>query len=73
MHTVKRRKLSQYIPENRFTTDARASEVVPLSDIQYEYALLLAQLELVKRDPKTLAAGGSLITYVSGMIVSSFL
>ena len=60
-HPSKRRRLSQRIPENRFSHDAcrEASEVIQLSDIQYEYALLSAQLELVRKDPKALAAGGA--------------
>ena len=54
----KRRKLSKHIPEDRYSTGKRDAEVVELADIQYEYTLLSAQIELVKRDPQILAAGG---------------
>ncbi|KAJ6567297.1 hypothetical protein DFH09DRAFT_1156619 [Mycena vulgaris] len=47
----KRRKLSKHIPESRFTPGTHDSEVVTLSEIQYEHALLAAQLDLVQREP----------------------
>ena len=36
----------------------RDSEVVELKDMQYEYALLSARIELVREDPTLLSAGG---------------
>ncbi|KAJ7781667.1 nucleoporin Nup120/160-domain-containing protein [Mycena metata] len=47
----KRRRLSKYIPESRFTPGTHDSEVVPLSEIQYEHALLSAQIDIVQREP----------------------
>lgn len=42
----KRRKLSKHMPEERFAAGKQDSEVVDLADIQYEYALLSARLDL---------------------------
>ena len=50
--------MSRHIPENKYAIGKRDAEVVELSDIQYEYALLSAQVELVKRSPTLLSAGG---------------
>ncbi|KAJ7087255.1 nucleoporin Nup120/160-domain-containing protein [Mycena belliarum] len=47
----KRRKLSKHIPESRFTPGTHDSEVVTLSEIQYEHALLSAQLDVIQREP----------------------
>jgi len=47
----KRRRLSKYIPESRFTPGTHDSEVVALSEIQYELALLSARMEIVQREP----------------------
>ncbi|KAJ7122853.1 nucleoporin Nup120/160-domain-containing protein [Mycena epipterygia] len=47
----KRRKLSKHIPESRFTPGTHDSEVVALSEIQYEYALLSAQIDIVQKEP----------------------
>ncbi|KAI0347005.1 hypothetical protein BDW22DRAFT_1367225 [Trametopsis cervina] len=52
----KRRKLSKHIPESRYTVGKRDTEVVELADIQYEYVLLAAQLELLRKDPRLLAS-----------------
>ena len=37
----------------------RDSEVVALKDMQFEYALLTARVELAQRDPTLLSAGGA--------------
>ena len=55
----KRRKLSKYIPESKYALGKRDSEAVDLKDMQYEYALLSARVELVRRDPTLLSAGGA--------------
>ncbi|KAJ7179519.1 nucleoporin Nup120/160-domain-containing protein [Mycena filopes] len=47
----KRRRLSKYIPESRFTPGTHDSEVVSLPEIQYEHALLSAQIDIVQREP----------------------
>ncbi|OCH95867.1 hypothetical protein OBBRIDRAFT_744376 [Obba rivulosa] len=57
----KRRKLSRHIPENLFSAGKRDAEIVDLSDVQYEYALLLARVELIRREPTLLSSGGFLL------------
>ena len=57
----KRRKLSRHIPEDKYSSGRRDSEVVELKDMQYEYALLSARVELVQRDPTLLSAGGEFL------------
>ncbi|KAF8665766.1 hypothetical protein AX16_000214 [Volvariella volvacea WC 439] len=47
----KRRKLSHHIPEDKYSLGIHGVEVVQLSDIQQEYALLSAQIDLIRRDP----------------------
>ncbi|KAF7301595.1 hypothetical protein MIND_00725000 [Mycena indigotica] len=47
----KRRRLSSHIPESKFTPGNHDVEVVPLSEIQHEHALLSAQMNIVKREP----------------------
>jgi nuclear pore complex protein Nup160 len=54
----KRRKLTRHIPEDRFASGKRDSEIVKLSDIIAEYALLSAQVDLVRRDPELLHSSG---------------
>jgi len=51
----KRRKLTRHIPEDRFASGKRDSEIVKLSDVIAEYALLSAQVDLVRRDPRVVA------------------
>lgn len=50
--------MSKHIPEDKYSQGTRDVEVVELRDIQYEYALLAAQLELVQKDPQLLASIG---------------
>ncbi|KAM5532722.1 hypothetical protein V8D89_013614 [Ganoderma adspersum] len=64
----KRRKLSKYIPENKYALGKRDSEVVELKDMQYECALLSARVELVRRDP-TLLSGGEFALPASSIVV----
>ncbi|KAF7330785.1 hypothetical protein MVEN_02417700 [Mycena venus] len=47
----KRRRLSKHIPESRFTPGTHDAEVVTLSEIQYELALLSARMEIVQKEP----------------------
>ena len=58
MQPRKRRRLTKHIPEDKYALGKRDSEVVELKDMQYEYALLSARVELVRRDPTLLSAGG---------------
>ncbi|KAJ7477151.1 nucleoporin Nup120/160-domain-containing protein [Mycena galericulata] len=55
----KRQKLTKYIPESRFTPGTPDSEVVTLSQIQYEHSLLSARIIMVQREP-TLSSFGDL-------------
>ena len=54
----KRRKLTKHIPETSFSNGKRDSEIIELSDIVYEYTLLSARLELVRRDGSLLPTSG---------------
>ncbi|CDO74132.1 hypothetical protein BN946_scf185043.g182 [Trametes cinnabarina] len=53
----KRRKLTKHIPESKYGIGRRDAEMVELKDMQYEYALLSARVEVVRRDPTLLSAG----------------
>ncbi|KAI0356677.1 hypothetical protein OH77DRAFT_1423630 [Trametes cingulata] len=53
----KRRRLSKHIPESKYALGRRDAEMVELKDMQYEYALLSARVELARRDPTLLSAG----------------
>ncbi|KAI0363723.1 hypothetical protein BV20DRAFT_957701 [Pilatotrama ljubarskyi] len=53
----KRRRLSKHIPESKYGLGRRDAEMVELNDMQYEYALLSARLELARREPTLLSAG----------------
>lgn len=57
-HPTKRRKLCKHIPESKFTPGKRDSELVEIADIQREYALISARLDLLRRDPALLLVGG---------------
>jgi len=57
----KRRKLSKHIPESKFAVGKRDSEIIDLVDIQYEYTLLCARLDLVRKDPSLLSTGDFLL------------
>ncbi|KAL1744628.1 nucleoporin Nup120/160-domain-containing protein [Schizophyllum fasciatum] len=56
----KRRSTSKYIPEKRFKAKtpgvSHGVDVIRLSDLEYEYALLNAQADLIRRDPSILQA-----------------
>ncbi|PCH41595.1 hypothetical protein WOLCODRAFT_100880 [Wolfiporia cocos MD-104 SS10] len=54
----KRRRLSKHIPEDRYAPGKRDAEIVELVDMQYEYTLLAARKELIRREPTLLTAGG---------------
>ncbi|THG99568.1 hypothetical protein EW026_g2819 [Hermanssonia centrifuga] len=58
----KRRKLSRHIPEGKFALGKRDTEVVELPDIRYEYALLSAQVELIRKTPMLLASADLLLS-----------
>ncbi|GBE77402.1 hypothetical protein SCP_0102750 [Sparassis crispa] len=55
----KRRKLSRYIPEDKYGPGKRDMEVVELADMQYECTLLAIRLELIHRDPTLLSVEAS--------------
>lgn len=50
--------MSKHIPESKYAVGKRDAEVVELGDIQYECALLAAQLEAVRKNPRLLASIG---------------
>ncbi|CAL1702056.1 unnamed protein product [Somion occarium] len=54
----KRKKLSVHVPESKYAFGKKDAEIVQLADIQYEHALLDAQMELNGRDPHFISAGG---------------
>ena len=66
----KRRKLSKHIPESKFAVGKYDSEIIDLSDIQYEYALLCARLDLFRKDPSLLSSGGKLYAHVWCVLLS---
>ncbi|KAG5654657.1 hypothetical protein H0H81_009905 [Sphagnurus paluster] len=54
----KRRKLSRHIPESKFTSAKLDADIVRLADMQYEYALLEAQIDMIRREPTLLSSPG---------------
>jgi len=54
----KRRKLTKYIPEDKFAGGKRDFELVKRSDVIAEYTLLNAQMDLTKKDRELLRASG---------------
>jgi nuclear pore complex protein Nup160 len=54
----KRRRLTKNIPDDKYGEGKHDAEIVALADIQYEYALLSAQLELLRRDPTLTTTSG---------------
>ncbi|KAG6866010.1 hypothetical protein C0991_009682 [Blastosporella zonata] len=52
----KRRKLARHVPENKFTPGRFDTDIISLPDIQYEYALLAAQIDIIRCDPTILSS-----------------
>ncbi|TCD70458.1 hypothetical protein EIP91_003219 [Steccherinum ochraceum] len=50
----KRQKLTRFIPEEKYSDGNREVEIVEISDIKHEYALLAAQVELIRVQPQFL-------------------
>ncbi|KAG9127930.1 hypothetical protein FRC07_007370 [Ceratobasidium sp. 392] len=48
----KRRKLTVHIPESKFNSDCKDLEVVQLSDMRQEHALVSARIELLRHYPE---------------------
>lgn len=46
MQVAKRRRVSAYIPQDQFSAEKRAVDIITLQDIQQEYTLVLSQLKL---------------------------
>ncbi|KAL0949809.1 hypothetical protein HGRIS_009844 [Hohenbuehelia grisea] len=57
----KRRKLSKYIPEDRYSTGTHNVEMVDYQDMRYDYALLSARIEAARSDPSLLRSGDFLL------------
>ncbi|KAF9268301.1 hypothetical protein L218DRAFT_607126 [Marasmius fiardii PR-910] len=58
----KKRKLSLHEPPTRFLTGKFNNEVIQLRDIQHDYALLAAQVDLIHRDPSLLSLNDFLLS-----------
>ena len=56
----KRRRLTRNIPDDKYAEGRHDVEIVDLADIQHDYALLSAQLELLRRDPAMTVMSGEL-------------
>ena len=54
----KRRKLLNHIPEDKYMPGLYDADIVHLKDMQFEYALLSAQIDMVRRDPALLSSPG---------------
>ncbi|KAG5644918.1 hypothetical protein DXG03_007383 [Asterophora parasitica] len=52
----KRRKLSRYIPDHKFSSGRFDADIVRLADMQYEYALLAAQIDMIRYEPALLSS-----------------
>ncbi|KAG6919322.1 hypothetical protein DXG01_007455 [Tephrocybe rancida] len=52
----KRRKLTRQVPENKFTPGRFDTDLIHLADIQNDYALLAAQIDIIQRDPTILSS-----------------
>ncbi|KAG6885255.1 hypothetical protein C0993_004112 [Termitomyces sp. T159_Od127] len=51
----KRRRLTKYVPEDKFTPGRFDSDIIRLTDIQYDHALLSAQIDIIRREPAILS------------------
>ncbi|KAI0038000.1 hypothetical protein FA95DRAFT_1684755 [Auriscalpium vulgare] len=60
-HPRKRRKLTKHVPEDKLGGGKRDTEIVYLADVGAEFALLSAQIELVRKDPALLNVGDALL------------
>ncbi|KAK2466397.1 hypothetical protein APHAL10511_002039 [Amanita phalloides] len=54
--TRKRRKVTRYIPEAKYSSGNYDAEVVQLVDIQHDYAALSAHIDLVRSDPTLISS-----------------
>ncbi|KNZ75687.1 Nuclear pore complex protein [Termitomyces sp. J132] len=52
----KRRRLTRHVPEDKFTPGRFDTDVIRLKDIQYDFALLSAQIDIIRRDPTILSS-----------------
>ncbi|KAG6888649.1 hypothetical protein C0992_007907 [Termitomyces sp. T32_za158] len=52
----KRRRLTKQVPEDKFTAGISDSDIIQLTDIQYDHALLSAQIDIIRRDPTILSS-----------------
>lgn len=53
-----RRVAFNHVPEDKFSSRKRDVEVVHISDMQYDCALLRAQIDLIRKDPSVLTSQG---------------
>ncbi|EKM59586.1 uncharacterized protein PHACADRAFT_87488 [Phanerochaete carnosa HHB-10118-sp] len=55
-NSSERRKLAKHIPQDKYSIARRDVEVVELADVQYEFALLDAQAQLLRKNPALLGS-----------------
>ena len=55
----KRQKISRFIPEEKYSDGNREIELVEMADIKHEYALLAAQVELTRVQPRVSVVSGN--------------
>lgn len=53
-----RRLVLNHIPENKYSSRKYEVEIIHLSDMQHDCALLRAQIDLVQKDPSLLTSQG---------------
>lgn len=53
----KRQRVGGHIPEERFSSGRRNVDIVDLATMKQEYAHLLANAEVIRRDPSNRSAG----------------
>ncbi|KAG6861191.1 hypothetical protein C0995_002818 [Termitomyces sp. Mi166 len=52
----KRRRLMRHVPENKYTPGRFDTDIIRLTDIQYDSALLSSQIDIIRRDPAILSS-----------------
>lgn len=57
-----KKRVSKHIPESKYISSKYDAEIVHLADIQREYAILRAQVDIIKREPSVIASPDFLIS-----------
>jgi nuclear pore complex protein Nup160 len=53
-----RTKISKYVPESKYVSSKHETEIIQLTDMEYECTLLQAQIDSIRRDPSLLSSSG---------------